>query len=109
MEEPFSNEFSSSPLLTSHFLTLSCTLSAWGTFQSPSCLTTNLTLWGSHLRMSAPVKMAQHTLPQLTQEAVCDPTQVTFAFTGVPSPAQETAEQLQAAGGLTHNPLALSI
>jgi hypothetical protein len=35
-----------SPLPTSHFLTLSCTLSAWGTFQSPSCLTTNLTLWG---------------------------------------------------------------
>jgi hypothetical protein len=59
--------------------------------------------------MSAPVKMAQHTLPQLAQEAVRDPIQVIFAFIGIPSPAQETAEQLQAAGGLAYNPRALSI
>lgn len=53
--------------------------------------------------------MAQHTLPQLAQEAVRDPIQVIFAFIGIPSPAQETAEQLQAAGGLAYNPRALSI
>lgn len=35
-----------SPLQVSHFLTFSCTLRAWGTFQSSSCLTTNLTLRG---------------------------------------------------------------
>lgn len=53
--------------------------------------------------------LARCTLPQRTQEAVHDPVQVTFVLIGVSSPARETAEQLQAAGGWAHNPLAMSI
>lgn len=57
-------------------------------------------------RMSA---LARCTLPQRTREAVHDPIQVTFVLIGVSSPARETAEQLQAAGGWARNPLAMSI
>lgn len=79
-----------------------------GNFSIPSLPNHKSPLMGLYLSMSTLMKRAQCTPPQLLQEAVHGPVQVMFAFAGVSSSARETAEQLQADGGLAHNALALS-